>query len=95
MNNYQDIKQALASVQHRIWAHWMKYLFSVCRANEDGSMTIPVELVARWRRQVQTHYDRLSPEEQKSDVAQAEKVLQAIARWLSDGVDSHGGGGGA
>lgn len=50
------LREALADVQHAIWAHWMKYQFSVCIKNEDGSLTIPAEKVERWTRQMNTDY---------------------------------------
>ena len=54
-----------ASEQHAIWSHWMQDLFSVCDKNEDGSVTIPVDKVAQWRRQMNTDYADLSWIEQQ------------------------------
>ena len=69
--------EALAAIQHEIWAHWMRYLFSVCTLNEDGSVTIPKESVERWQRQIDTKYENLSEKEKASDRRQANKV------WLA------------
>jgi len=71
--------EKLASVQHEIWAHWMTYLFSVCIENSDGSYTIPVEKVQRWKYQIATQFDTLSELEKQSDREQAEKVLTLIS----------------
>lgn len=72
------LREALADIQHAIWAHWMRYLFSVSIANPDGSVTIPADKVSRWMRQLNTPYDELTFREQESDRRQADKVLQVI-----------------
>lgn len=71
-------REALADVQHAIWAHWMQYQFSVCIKNPDGSLTIPTEKVERWTRQMKTDYKDLSFKEQESDRHQADKVLEVL-----------------
>lgn len=68
----------LADIQHEIWAHWMRYLFKVSIHNEDGTVTIPVDQVERWKRQMNTKYSDLSSDEQKSDLEQAKKVVVVI-----------------
>ena len=61
-----DMEKA-AGIQHDIWAHWMKYQFSLCTENADGSVTIPADRVERWKRQMETDYDDLSESEKESD----------------------------
>lgn len=56
-----------AERQHQIWAHWMDYQFSLCEEQTDGSLVIPAEKVARWKRQLATSYDELSETERESD----------------------------
>ncbi|MGX9686248.1 hypothetical protein ACTQ9L_03785 [Deinococcus wulumuqiensis] len=65
-------------MQHEIWSHWMRYLFSVSHENEDGSVTIDRENVIRWKRQMQTKYSDLTDNEKKSDRDQALKVISAL-----------------
>lgn len=65
----------LADMAHEVWAHWMRYLFSVSVQNEDGSVTIPADKVARWKRQMDTNYYDLTEREQRSDISQAKKYL--------------------
>lgn len=72
------LREALADVQDAIWAHWMKYQFSVCIKNEDGSLTIPAEKVERWTRQMNTDYSELTDKEQESDRHQADKTVEVI-----------------
>ncbi len=73
---------ALSSLQHDIWSHWMKYQSSCCVENEDGSLTIPIGKVNRWKRQSETSFYNLSAGEQLSDVEQAQKVLAVLAAVL-------------
>lgn len=68
-------REAIAAVQHEIWAHWMRYLFSVSPKNADGSVNIPVDKVYRWKRQMRMPYALLTDAERDSDREQADKVL--------------------
>jgi hypothetical protein len=70
--------EKLANLQHEIWSHWMTYLFEVSTLNEDGSVTIPADKVERWKRQMKTHYLELPINEKKSDLEQAQKVIDVI-----------------
>lgn len=72
------LKEQFASQAHEQWSHWMKHLFKVSEENEDGSVTIPKELVDRWKRQMETNFFLLSDQEQKSDYDQAEKFLKLL-----------------
>lgn len=71
-----NLIDALADYAHEAWAGWMKYLFSKSIRNEDGSVTIPRELVSRWERQINTSYWDLPENEQESDKAEARKMLE-------------------
>ena len=71
-------REDLASLQHDIWSHWMKYQWSVCTANEDGTFTIPADKVKRWTRQINTPYSDLTDKEQESDRHQADKVIELL-----------------
>jgi hypothetical protein len=76
MTLYVTYRELIAEVQHRIWVHWMTYLFSCCKKNADGSLTISPDKVERWTRQVNTEYIHLSNMEQQSYREQADKVLE-------------------
>lgn len=68
-----------AEACHNIWSHWMKYQFSVCIKNNDGSITIPRDNVERWTRQINSDYDQLvALNEHKSDIEVYEKFLKPI-----------------
>ena len=73
-----DIMETLASIQHDIWSHWMSYLFGESEMNDDGSVTIPKNLVDRWTKQANTNYNDLSELEQESDRNQVRKFINEI-----------------
>ena len=73
----------LADMAHEVWAHWMRYLFSVCIQNDDGSVTIPADKAERWKRQMDTNYHDLTEREQKSDISQAEEYLAVFRDELN------------
>lgn len=77
-NSTNCTREHLASAVHDSWSHWMQHLFSKATDNTDGSVTIPPEFTARWKRQMKTEYDRLSEQEKESDRKQADKLLAAI-----------------
>lgn len=77
------LREALADISHDIWTHWMRWQFSVCTQNEDGSLTIPAEKVARWLRQMGTDYADLSEREKDSDREQADKILVVLSTQTS------------
>lgn len=56
-----------AAVEHDIWSHWMKYMFSMCKVSPSGSAVIPAGLVDRWKEQMMIPYNLLSEKEKQSD----------------------------
>jgi hypothetical protein len=61
----------------------MRHLFSVSTMNEDGSVTIPADKVARWQRQIETPYAELTDKEKDSDRDQADKILGVMGSALN------------
>ena len=80
-----EAREALADLQHDIWAHWMRWVFHICPSAPDGSITIPPNLVERWQRQIVTTYADLSEKEKASDREQADKVLALLWPGQWDG----------
>ena len=79
MKSIEDLLlEPLATAEHAGWARWMKHLFESCIPNQDGSLTIPAELVAQWQRQAETEYFDLSPEEKEADRNEVRRVLPLI-----------------
>lgn len=73
-----NLLDALADYAHMTWIGWMTYMFSRSTKNQDGSVTIPAELVERWTRQMGTPYWSLPENEQESDKAEARKILEIV-----------------
>ncbi len=68
-----ELYEKLAAIQHDIWAHWMKYLFSVSPGGE-----ISPENYKRWTTQLNTHYTDLTEKEKDSDREQVDKYWPLI-----------------
>lgn len=82
------LKTSLAANAHDAWSRWTTHLLNQCSANEDGSLTIPASSVQRWERQIATPYDRLTDQEQASDLAEAELILRVFARSKGAATDA-------
>ncbi len=67
-SKYTSDEEKMASLQHDIWNHWMKYMFSCGSYNDDGSWTMPADKVMRWKKQSSMLYSELTQIEQQSDI---------------------------
>ena len=74
----ESLIEELAGVQHKIWSHWMKYLFSVCAESLSGSTIISPDKTKHWKRQANTPYSELTEREKESDRDQARKTLDVL-----------------
>jgi hypothetical protein len=73
------LREALAEYAHDAWAGWMRYMFSQCTNQADGSLIIPPALVGRWTRQMCQSYVQLPESETLSDLAEADKILEVMS----------------
>lgn len=65
-----------AKAAHDIWAHWMKYMFSLCvNTGGDIDAQIPKEKIKQWQRLMNTEFEDLTEQEKKSDYEIADKYL--------------------
>jgi len=72
------MREKLASLQHDIWSHWMKYLFSCCEKTNSGNCLIPKDKVNHWGRQMKLKYNKLTEKEKDSDRHQADKIIKLL-----------------
>jgi hypothetical protein len=80
---FDELLEALASLEHERWSHWQRYVHSKClRHGSDGSLLIPAELVKRWEQQIETPFADLSEEEKESDREQVRRYLPLIVNAL-------------
>ena len=70
--------EVLADYAHKAWSGWMIYLFKKASENKDGSVTIPSDLVERWKRQSITEYKDLPEKEKDSDRVEAKEILSVL-----------------
>ena len=82
--DYLDLIDRLAELAHEQWSDWMQYLFAQAQANPDGSVTIPADRVARWRRQSTTAFEDLPAAEQLSDAKEALRTAIAFYGWIRE-----------
>lgn len=59
-------KEIAAKIAHDVWAHWMRYFFTLKPTPED---------IERWKRQAETPFEKLSEKEQKSDYEVADEHI--------------------
>ena len=74
----EALVEQLAAIEHERWSHWQRYMHDNASRQEDGTLLIPADLVARWEKQIKTSYADLSADEQKSDREQVERYLPII-----------------
>lgn len=74
MSLISDYAEKSASIQHAVWAHWMKYMFKTggqrdyhLYDDEDNAWIMDPANVRHWQRQMHTHYKDLSEKEKQSD----------------------------
>ncbi len=77
-----DLFEHLAEIEHTRWADWQRYLHGLCVTNPDGSLTIPVDRVRWWERQIATPYADLSEQEKDSDREQVDRYWPLIASFV-------------
>lgn len=79
-----SIVEKLADLEHKRWSHWMKYLFSLCEMQEDGSAIIPLESVKHWKRQIDTSYADLSEKAKESDRKEARRTIELVTNYVDN-----------
>ncbi len=82
---HESLIESLAAMEHDRWSHWQRYMHAQCRSNDDGSLSIPSELVARWTKQMSTPYASLSEDEKESDREQVRRYMPIIESALREG----------
>lgn len=80
-NSTKVLIETLSAIEHQRWSHWQSYLHSKCEKNDDGSLTIPKDLVEKWNKQIETDYSDLTEKEKKSDREQVMKYLHYILEF--------------
>ncbi len=74
----EELFEITAAWIHRLWAHWMRHMFSQCEKDKRGRYIIPKNLVERWMRQMSRPYRDLTEKEQNSDRAFVASLMQVF-----------------
>jgi len=74
----KELDTKLAALSHSIWSSWMIWMFTVGNFNDDGTWTMPKNLVKRWSRQMNTDFYDLPVYERNLDYEQAYKILNEL-----------------
>jgi hypothetical protein len=77
-----ELLERLAAIEHERWSHWQRHLHAQCGRNDDGSLTIPADLVTRWTAQMSTPYAGLTEQDKDSDREQVRRYLPVIAAMV-------------
>lgn len=83
-----NMRERIASLCHKQWAGWMKYLFSQCIQYNPydqpldlrGCYIMPRWAVGRWKRQMKDDYTELTQKEQESDLREADKFIEEMKK---------------
>ena len=65
-NKRIEIIEKLSELEHKQWSHWTRYFLD----------NYTPENITRWRKQIETPYNKLSEEEKELDRTWAKKVLE-------------------
>ena len=79
-----ELTTELAIYAHEAWSGWMKHMFNKSRNNQSGTITIPKELVKRWKRQMNTSYENLPANEQLSDIDESHKMIAIFDKFFKE-----------
>ena len=79
-----ELIERLSFNEHLRWTKWQRHVHASCEQNEDGSLTIPKEKVARWERQIVTDYENLPEPEKEADRRQVRQILNIIKNFYKN-----------
>ena len=71
--------ERLAAIEHERWSDWQRYVHSLCKKQDDGSLVIPAEQVAKWEQQIATLYEELTEAEKDSDREQVDRYWPLVS----------------
>jgi len=66
-----NLREKMAKLEHEQWAHWTKYMLDALKLD---ALNDP--LIARWRKLIDTPYDKLTEEQKESDREWADKAIE-------------------
>lgn len=88
-DEFNELKERLAFIEHERWSHWQNYMHSKCIKNSDGSLTIPADLASKWERQSETLFSDLTDNEKASDREQVDRYFPELKKFIKDRLSSN------
>ena len=76
---HEDVRQQLAALEHQRWSEWFRELQKECTPDNDGSLIIPSNLVAKSEVWAATRFDELSEREQEAAYAAVDPIWRLLA----------------
>ncbi len=74
-----ELFEQLAAIEHERWADWQKHLHeNICKANPDGSLTIPAGAVKQYSWLIDTSYAELPEKEKEKDRPQVNRYWELV-----------------
>ena len=84
----EKLFEDLAAIEHERWADWQRYLHNQCNFNENRAhWYIPMNLFARWERQIETDYEDLTEKEKDSDRKQVRRYDELIKKFIHEIIE--------
>lgn len=74
----ETLEGKLGAIYHAHWSQWVNELFEKATYNEDGSMTLPREVITRWSRHVALLWPEMTHKEQAEARKAAAKFLVVL-----------------
>ena len=86
-DQYKELREKLAAIEHKRWSDWMQYMFDCGVKSGDDNINVrvvgwPTDQYNRWLEQMETDYADLTEKEKDSDREQVDRYLQALIQYI-------------
>ncbi len=94
--NKDELREKLAAIEHERWSDWQQWMHDRGTVQEAHTPTIPImpgdvvferDVIMGWQRQIETPYEGLSLQEQRSDMQQVDRywslIVETFAAWIA------------
>ncbi len=73
----KETREELSDYSHEAWSGWVSSIIGKYE-NDDGSVTIPITKINRWKKLMKTPYDKLSTVEKDKDREEADEIIDVV-----------------
>lgn len=87
IEKWEELKEALANIEHQRWADWQKWCHKILRENCPSSELEKVlekvlEKLEKWDKQIKTSYKDLTEKEKNGDREQVDRYLLLLKEFF-------------